>query len=195
MEKVLEKLRKLDSNQIEPNHINLVLNTFDFANIQYMQYLADSDFDQYHRIYIMDAPMRVYLTVWPAQYQLPAHQHNDFWGYIAILKGLLTETSFVFEADDNKLSCHPPKSYRKGEVIFEPRNVIHHLQNPSPSKPLVTAHFYHPPVYNYEGVMVFDIRNRRIAELNGKAPGISLEHPDEYYNKKTDNAFSVVNLW
>lgn len=195
MEKVLEKLKKLESKVIEPNILKMTLNTFDFANVDYMQYLDETRFDEYHRVYIMDSPIRVFLTVWPSQYQVSPHQHNNFWGYIAVLKGLMTETSFVFEPEESRLSCHPPKSYRKGEVIFEPLNGIHHLQNPSPSKPLVTAHFYYPPVYDYQGVRIFDIRKRRIAELNAKAPGISWEHPEDYYVKKEDHAFSVVNLW
>jgi quercetin dioxygenase-like cupin family protein len=195
MEKVLEKLRKLEPKNIEPNILKMTLNTFDFANVNYLPYIDQSRFDEYHRIYIMDAPIRVFLTVWPSQYQLAPHQHNNFWGYIAVLKGLMTETSFVFEPEFSQLSCHPPKSYRKGEVIFEPHNVIHHLQNPSPSKPLVTAHFYYPPVYDYSGVMIYDIRNRRMAELNSKAPGVSWDHPAEFYDRTFENAFSVVNLW
>ncbi|MFW5706321.1 MAG: hypothetical protein ACOC12_00240 [Bacteroidota bacterium] len=195
MEKILNKLKKLGTQEIEPNILKITLNGFDFANVDYMQYLDESKFDTYHRVVIMDEPIRVFLNVWPPEYQLPAHQHNNFWGYIAVLKGLLTETSFVYDADDAQLSCHPPKSFRKGEVIFEPLNVIHHLQNPSPSKPLVTAHFYYPPVYNYNGVMVFDIKNRRVAELNEKAPGVSWNHPSDYYVRIEEDAFSVVNLW
>lgn len=195
MKKILEKLKKLETREIEPNILKMTLNAFDFASVDYMQYLDESKFDTYHRVTIMEAPIKVFLNVWPAEFQLPTHQHNNFWGYIAVLKGLLTETSFVYDADDAQLSCHPPKSFRKGEVIFEPLNVIHHLQNPSPSKPLVTAHFYYPPVYNYEGVMVFDIKKRRVAELTAKAPGISWDHPADYYARIEEDAFSVVNLW
>ncbi|MFN3555334.1 MAG: hypothetical protein ACK4VN_05150 [Bacteroidales bacterium] len=195
MEKVLEKLRKLEGKEIEPNILKMTLNKFDFSQIDYMSYLQGRELDEYFRVVIMDGPIRVFLTVWPAQHQLVPHQHNNFWGYIAVLKGLLTETSFVFDPEDNKLSCHPPKSFRKGEVIFEPLNVIHHLQNPSPSKPLVTVHFYYPAVYNYDGVMIFDIRNRRLAELNEKAPAVSWEHPADYYRRVEENAFDVVNLW
>lgn len=195
MKKVLEKLKKLDPGKIEPNILKTTLNAFDFANVDYMSYLEDKSLEKQTRITIMESPIRVFLNVWPAQHQLSAHQHNNFWGYIAVLKGLLTETAFVFDPDTAQLSCHPPKSYRKGEVIFEPQNVIHHLQNPSPSKPLVTAHFYFPPVYNYDGVMIFDLKKRQIAEMNEKAPGISWDHPKDHYRRIEDDAFSVVNLW
>ncbi len=195
MKKVLEKLSKLSEKEIEPNILKTTLDTFDFAQVDYMSYLEGIDLQQYKRIYIMEKPLRVFLNIWPSQFQLSTHQHNNFWGYIAVLKGLLTETSFVFSTEDKILSCHPPKSYRKGEVVFEPLNVIHHLQNPSPSKPLVTAHFYFPPVYDYNGVIIFDLKSKKIAELNAKAPGISWEHPDDHYNKIEDNAFEVVNLW
>lgn len=195
MKKVIEKLKQLENKEIEPNILKTTLNAFDFASVDYMSYLGDDPMDSYRRVYIIESPIKVFLTVWPAEHQLPAHQHNNFWGYIAVLKGLLTETSFVFDPDDAQLSCHPPKSYRKGEVIFEPSNGIHHLQNPSPSKPLVTAHFYYPPIYDYNGVMIFDIKNRRIAELSEKAPGISWEHPKDHYKQIEEDAFSVLNLW
>ncbi|TVQ08214.1 MAG: hypothetical protein EA361_17100 [Bacteroidetes bacterium] len=195
MKKILEKIKNLETQEIEPNILKTTLNAFDFANVDYMQYLEGNTFDVYQRVIIMESPIKVFLNIWPPEHQLSAHQHNNFWGYIAVLKGLLTETSFVYDADDAQLSCHPPKSYRKGEVIFEPLNVIHHLQNPSPSKPLVTVHFYYPPVYNYEGVMIFDIKKRRVAELTGKAPGISWDHPADCYASIEEDAFSVVNLW
>jgi predicted metal-dependent enzyme (double-stranded beta helix superfamily) len=195
MKRVIEKLKKLESKTIEPNILKTTLDSFDFSNVDYMQYLDENNFDKYHRVTLMESPLKVFLTVWPAEYMVSTHQHNNFWGYVAVLKGLLTETFFVFDPDDAQLSCHPPKSYCKGEVVFEPLNVIHHLQNPSPSKPLVTVHFYYPTVYDYNGVMIFDIKNRRLAELNDKAPGVSWNHPRDYYNRIEEDAFSVVNLW
>lgn len=195
MEKVLKKLSKLENKTIEPNILKTTLNAFNFADVDYMQYLEEEKFDTYHRVIIMESPIKVFLNVWPAQCQLPTHQHNNFWGYIAVLKGLLTETSFVYDYDEAQLSCHPPKSYRKGEVVFEPLNVIHHLQNPSPSKPLVTAHFYYPPVYNYDGVLIFDIAKKRLGVLNNKAPYVSWDHPTDHYNSIENDAFSVINLW
>lgn len=195
MEKVIQEIKKLNPEEIEPNILKIMLTKFDFSNIDYLHYLDDRGFDSYYRVVILDAPLRVLINVWPPQYQLPTHQHNNFWGYVAVLKGLITETAFVFDGDDNQILCHPPKSYQKGEVIFEPLNVIHHLQNPSPSKPLVTVHFYHPPVYDYNGTMIFDLKQKRLGELNEKAPGVSWDHPMDYFNRIEEDAFEVVNLW
>jgi mannose-6-phosphate isomerase-like protein (cupin superfamily) len=195
MEKLLKKLAKLSDQQIEPNILKNTLDSIDFAHLNYLPYLEGVDMQQYGRIFISEAPLRVFINIWPAQYQLTTHQHNHFWGYIAVLKGLMTETSFVFDNEENILSCHPPKSYRKGEVVFEPLNTIHHLQNPSPSKPLVTLHVNYPPVYNYDGVKIFDIKNRKIAELDIRATGISWDYPVDYYKNIQENAFEVVNLW
>jgi predicted metal-dependent enzyme (double-stranded beta helix superfamily) len=195
MKKVLEKLQKLDKEKIEPNILKITLNTIDFSHVDYMSFLEGKSFDEYSRVYLMDSPLRVFLNIWPAQYQLPVHQHNNFWGYIAVLKGLLTETSFVYEDEEKQLSCHPPKNFRKGEVIFEPLNGIHHIQNPSPSKPLVTAHFYYPSIMDYNGVRIFDIKKKRMAVLNEKADRVSWEHPKDYYSQDEKKAFTVVNLW
>ncbi len=195
MKKVLEKLLKLDPEKIEPNILKITLNSIDFSQVDYMSFLKGNNFDEYKRVYIMDSPLRVFLNIWPAQHQLPVHQHNNYWGYIAVLKGLLTETSFVYEDEEKQLSCHPPKNFRKGEVIFEPLNGIHHIQNPSPSKPLVTAHFYYPSIMDYNGVRIFDIRKKRMAVLNEKADRVSWEHPKDYYSQVEKKAFTVVNLW
>lgn len=195
MRQVIEKLKSLKPEEIEPNNLKIKLSKFDFTSVDYLSYIEDKGFDDYYRVVIMDSPLRVLLNVWPPQYQLPTHQHNNFWGYVAVLKGLITETAFVFDSDSNQLLCHPPKSYQKGEVIFEPLNVIHHLQNPSPSKPLVTAHFYYPRVYDYNGTMIFDLKKRNLAELNEKAPGVSWNHPPEFYTRIEEKAFDVVNLW
>lgn len=195
MKKVLEKLQKLDTRQIEPNILKTTLNTIDFAQVDYMSFLGGESFEEYKRVQLMESPLRVFLNIWPAQFQLPVHQHNNYWGYIAVLKGLLTETSFVFEAEENQLSCHPPKNFRKGEVIFEPLNGIHHIQNPSPSKPLVTAHFYYPSIMNYNGVRIFDIKKKKMAWMNEKANRVSWDHPKDHYSKIEKKAFTVVNLW
>ncbi len=195
MKRVLEKLQKLDPEKIEPNILKITLNTIDFAHVDYMSFLEGKGCEEYSRIYIMESPLRVFLNIWPPQHQLPVHQHNNYWGYIAVLKGLLTETSFVFEEEKNQLSCHPPKNYRKGEVIFEPLNGIHHIQNPSPSKPLVTAHIYHPSIMDYNGVRIFDIKKKKMAWMNEKANRVSWDHPKDHYSKIEKKAFSVVNLW
>lgn len=194
-EKVLEKVAGLQENQIEPNFLKNTLDSIDFAHVDYYSKIQGLDLDQYGRVYLVAEPLRVFLNIWPPQFQLSTHQHNNFWGYIAVMKGLLTETTFVFNPDDKVLSCHPPRSYRKGEIIFQPLNGIHHLQNPSPSKPLITMHFNYPPRYNYHGVNIFNIRNRRRAVLNEKASGISWNHPADQYLSIEENAFEVVNLW
>lgn len=195
MKNVLERIKMLKPEALEPNRLREVLQEIDFSQVDYEPFLEGFDTQEYNRITLLDAPLKVFITTWPSQYYLPAHRHNHFWGYITVLKGLLTETTFAFDADQNKLFCHPPKSFKKGELIFEPMNTTHHLQNPSPSKPLITLHFYFPAKYNYDGVLIFDIKNRRIAELNDKARRISWDLGAECYRRVEDSSFDVENLW
>jgi hypothetical protein len=195
IDRILEKINNLKDKEIEPNILKTTLDGIDFAHVDYYPNIEGVDLEQYGRVYLSDSPLRMFMSIWPPQHQLPTHQHNNFWGYIAVLKGLMTETTFVFDPDDNVLSCHPPKSYRKGEVIFQPLNGIHHLQNPSPSKPLITIHFNYPPEYNYDGINLFSIRFRKRAIMNEKAKSISWDNPDDHYKSIQENAFDVVNLW
>lgn len=195
MKQVLQVLNELKEGSIDPTTTLKALKAIDFKNISYEEYLEGYDPNEYNRIKINDSPMQVFLMTWPPQFFLPIHQHKNFWGYVIPLQGIVAETIYGYAARKKKVFLHPTKTHKQGEIIYEPFNVIHKLQNTSPLESTISLHIYYPPKYNYDGTMIFDAQNRRLAVLNEKAESLSWEFPPDHYHKIVEDAYIVEKLW
>ncbi len=195
MNKLLLSLNKISETSIDPNIIKNFLDKLDFTAINYQDIISDYDLKQYNKIMIKNKPVQLFMVTWPPQKSLPIHQHNKYWGYIAILEGTISESLYSFDKNNKILSIHPSRSIKKGEIIYEPLNIIHQLTNPSPIDISISLHFYYPTEYDYEGTLVFDLENKKIAELNKDAPFVSWNHPDKFYKKIEDDAFKISKMW
>ncbi len=195
MKELLEALRKLEGKTIDPALIMQTLSGINFKKLAYKEHLNGYDVNAYNRIKINDTPLQVFLMTWPPQFFLPIHQHRNFWGYVVPLKGFIAETIYGYAARKKKVYLHPTKTHKPGEIIYEPFNVIHKLQNTSPLDSSISLHIYYPPLYDYNGTMIFDAQNRRLAVLNAKAPVLSWELPDDHYDEVIEDAYDVEKLW
>lgn len=195
MKQVLQALNHLKPGSIDPTSTMKAISAIDLKNIAYKEYLEGYQLENYSRIKISDSPMQVYLMIWPPQFLLPIHQHKNFWGYVIPLQGIVSETIYGYAARKKKVYLHPTKTHKPGDIIYEPFNVIHKLQNTSPLEPTISLHIYYPPVYNYDGTLIFDAQNRRLAVLNEKATGLSWDLPADHYKKVVEDAYDVEKLW
>lgn len=195
MKQLLEALRGLEGKTIEPALVMQTLSGINLKQLTYDEYLEGYDVNKYNRIKINDTPLQVFLMTWPPQFFLPIHQHRNFWGYVVPLKGFIAETIYGYAARKKKVYLHPTKTHKPGEIIYEPFNVIHKLQNTSPLEPSVSIHIYYPPLYNYSGTMIFDAQNRKLAVLNAKATVLSWELPADHYDEVIEDAYDVEKLW
>ena len=195
MENLLSSLSKVSETSINSNIIKNILEKTDIKNINYKDYISGYDLSKYNKIVIKSKPLKIFLVTWPSQSILPIHQHNKYWGYIAVLKGLISESLYSYDDNDKVLSIHPSRSMKRGEIIYEPLNIIHQLTNPSPLDVSISLHLYYPPNYDYEGTMMFDAENKKLAELTKDAPCVSWNHPDKFYKRLEENAFEVAKLW
>ena len=195
MKQVLQALNQLQGKEIDPANAMKVIADIHYKDVDYEKYLEGHDSMAYNRIKINDSPMQVFLMTWPPQFLLPIHQHKNFWGYVIPLKGIIAETVYGYAARKKKIYLHPTKTYKPGEIIYEPYNVIHKLQNTSPLEPTISLHIYYPPFYNYDGTLIFDAQNRRLAVLNEKAPALSWDLPADNYHEVTEDAYDVEKLW
>lgn len=195
MEKLIQALELLKDTEINPATALKALSSVPVKELEYKKYLDGVDLSIYNRIKIVDAPMQVYLMTWPPQFLLPIHQHKNYWGYVLPLEGIVAETIYGYAARKKKVFLHPTKTHKPGEVIYEPYNVIHKLQNTSPLDPSITVHVYYPPYYDYKGTMIFDAQNRRLAVLNEKATSLSWDLPADHYQKVVEDAYDVEKLW
>ncbi len=195
MKDLIQKLNNLEEKKIEPNRVKKILNETDLGKLSYKEYTEGKDMSIYNRIKISDSPLQVYIMTWPPQFLLPIHQHRNFWGYVIPLEGIVAETIYGYAPRKKKVFLHPTKTYKPGEIIYEPYNVIHKLQNTSPLEPTISLHIYYPPYYNYKGTMIFDAQNRKMAVLSEKAEMLSWDLPPDNYESVLENAYDVEKLW
>ncbi len=195
MKQLLSALSKISQTSINSNLVKNVLDKIDFTCLDYKNYLEGYDLKKYNKIIVKEKPLQIFIVTWPAQVSLPIHQHNKYWGYIGVLEGVVSESLYAFDDKKKLLSIHPSRTINKGEIIFEPLNIIHQISNPSPLDVSVSIHFYHPSDYDYDGTLLFDVETKKLAELNKDAPYVSWNHPKKYYKRMEDNAFEVVKLW
>ncbi len=195
MKKLLLLLNKISETSINSNLVKSLLDKVDFADIDYKAFTSGYNLKQYNKIIVKNKPLQVFIVTWPPQATLPVHQHNKYWGYITVLEGTVSESLYSYDEKKKILSIHPSRSMKKGETIYEPLNIIHQLTNPSPLDVSISLHLYYPTNYDYDGTLIFDIENKKLAELNKKAPNVSWNHPDEFYKKIEADAFEISKLW
>ncbi len=195
MKRLVQKLEGLKGEKINPAHVKKILADVDFNGLDYKDYMEGKDLGEYNRIRISEDPLQVFLTTWPPQFLLPIHQHKNFWGYVIPLEGIVAETIYGYAPRKKKVFLHPTKTYKKGEIIYEPYNVIHKLQNTSPLDVTISIHIYYPPTFSYKGTMIFDAQNRKLAFLNEKARMLSWDLPEDQYDKVMKEAYDVEKLW
>ncbi len=195
MKNLLQVLKQFDNKKITPSDTLEQLSKFDFSKLEYEPYLKGHSIDAYGKIKISDQPLQVFLMIWPPQFLLPIHQHKNFWGYVIPLKGIVGETIYGYAARKRKVYLHPTKTFKPGEIIYEPYNVIHKLQNTSPLESTISLHIYYPPFYDYNGTLIFNAQNRKLAVLNEKATKLSWDLPEDHYSRIEENAYDVEKLW
>ncbi len=195
MKNLLNVLENIDTSNIKPKVVREVLQSVDFKNLSYKSYLEGYDLGQYNRIKLSESPLQISLMTWPPQFLLPIHQHKNFWGFVFPLEGIVSETIYGYAPRKKKVYLHPTKTYKPGEIIYEPYNVIHKLQNTSPLETTVSIHIYYPPSVGYKGTMIFDAQNRKMAVLNEKAKALSWDLPEDHYDSILEDAYDVEKLW
>lgn len=195
MNKLIDALKALKGKEIEPNLVRQALESVDLKSISVDEMLKSLQPIEFNRQMIMEDPVEVFLMTWPRQFFYPIHQHNNFWGFVIPVKGFLSETIYGYAPNKRKVFIHPTKTFKKGELIYEPLNVIHKLQNTSPMETMVTLHVYYPPKYGFKGTMIFDAKNRRLAVLNEKAKTLSWDLPSEEFELVQENAYDLEKLW
>ena len=195
MKQLLQELKALEGKKIEPNLIREMIRSYDLKNLKYESYLEGQDLTSYHRIPLLEEPVQAFIMVRPPQHNLAIHHHNNFWGFIVPLRGIVSETIYNYDQPKKKVFIHPTKTFSKGDYIYEPFNVLHKLQNTSPIEPAITLHIRYPSVYNYTGTMIIDAKNRRLAVLNEKATHIGWDLPADHYERIEEEAYDLEKLW
>lgn len=195
MKEIIQALQSLKGKEIEPNIVRQTLYAINLKKLVIDKEIKDLKKDEFNRRMITNDPMQIFLMTWPPQFFYPIHQHANFWGFVIPIKGVLSETIYGYAPNKRKVFIHPTKTFNKGELIYEPYNVIHKLQNASPIDKLITLHLYYPPDYSFKGTTIFDAKNRKLAVLNEKANNISWDLPSDHYELLAEDAYDLEKLW
>ncbi len=130
--------------------------SFELANFN--EYLEDPAGMPYgRRVLYLDEVMEVILMNWDSNSECLPHNHGCSEGWVKILKGCASHCLYSNRTTAPSLANEERLS--EGSVIFSPKRLIHSMANES-NDPLVTLHFYFPPISNME---VFDINAMRSA--------------------------------
>lgn len=195
MKEILDLLHSFEEKTVEPGILKRELEAIKPARLFRRAGIPDIQPDKYHRRMLMQSPFEVFIMEWAPQFFFPIHQHNNFWGFVIPLQGILSETIYGYAPNKKKVFIHPTRSHKSGDLIYEPVNVIHKLQNISPIDPLFTLHVYYPAPYTFKGTMMLDAKNRTIAILNEKAPMLSWDLPEDNYELIQEEAYDLEKLW
>lgn len=104
-----------------------------------------------------DGEMEVILMNWELSCSCLPHDHGTSEGWVKVLAG---RASHVYYAKSQGVpAAVKEETLHTGTVLYAAKTMVHHMANPG-STPLVTLHFYFPPITNME---VFDVGAARSA--------------------------------
>ena len=188
METLLEKLKGINVEKLDYESLFDYILPFDPLQINYKDKLPSIvDPNEYARNILMLYPIELVLIHWPPGVESAVHLHEGFWGYVGVLSG--AALNYEYTLDNKTLKQRRIVTVKEGGLIPEPDGVIHKIANASSNDPLVTLHFYFPPLKDLDRLKLFDT-NGTIVELNEKAPSASLHLPKDNYRSYLKDQFS-----
>lgn len=123
-----------------------------------------SDVHPYGRRLLLQTPaVEVLVMGFHARNECPPHDHGGSDGLVLVCGG--TAAHSIYRRKQSNLTLVERALEPVGSILDAPVDCVHAMGNPGP-EPLITLHVYWPPI---EHMTVFDIGNRKIYEVNGKA--------------------------
>ena len=145
MKSIIERIKKVDQSKLNYKSLFDTIIPLSIKRIEYQDYLPKIENSrEYARNILLLDPLEVVLIHWPPGVESAIHLHKGFWGYVGVLEGVASNTEYYF--DDNTLKQKRAVLINSGGLIPEPDGIIHKLANHSKEEPLVTLHFYYPPL-------------------------------------------------
>lgn len=187
MKSIIERIKKVDQSKLNYKSLFDTIIPLSIKRIEYEDYLPKiENSGEYARNILLIDPLEVVLIHWPPGVESAIHLHKSFWGYVGVLEGVASNTEYYF--DDNVLKQKRAVLINSGGLIPEPDETIHKLANHSKTDPLVTLHFYYPPLKDLDKLKLYGI-DGTISELNEKASSASLSLAKECYRSFKKDQF------
>jgi SAM-dependent methyltransferase len=191
MKKLIENLQLQLNGEVTLEKIGAFVKNLALNELEYLDFLPEiAHQNKYARKTLALEPIELSLLLWPPGVESAVHLHEGFFGYVLCLEGEIENTSYVYNAgflrEDFSLRA------LSGGWVREPDGVIHKIANPSLINRLVTLHFYFPPIQTMDGILLFDLVNKRIGRLNESAKSASFQEPKSAFQTITENAFDMA---
>jgi cysteine dioxygenase len=104
--------------------------------------------------------IEVIAMTWASNANCLPHDHGISSGWVKVVLGEATHK--IFSSDPLEGSIHEVRNESQGQIFYAPSGMLHEMGNSS-GKPLVTLHFYFPPI---SGMQVFDRDEKRSCIVN-----------------------------
>ena len=191
MQEVLQTIQSLGKDSLDFETLGGVIYGLDFSQVDYEDYLPkDRSKTDYCRKVLNESPLECVLLYWPPGTESAIHFHEGFWGFVAVLEGEAYNVEYTHR--EGKLSEGLTVVVKKGGIIREPDHIIHKIKNASDTKPLVTLHFYYPPITSFQGMKIYDLEQQRIGTLGSQAKSASWQQPSDCFEDIEENAFEFI---
>ncbi len=179
---LLDTIENLKSKKCDYQEVAAELFKFDFEDYDAAFDISGTNVPEktYVRIPIYKDSCCAILMLWGVNNKAAIHDHLNYDGLIKVLKGNLTEISYV--EDGNFIKYEGEGTASEGAIFPEDLGGIHSVVNNS-TEVSVSLHIYHTPQTSLKGVRLFDVENKKIAYLNEKATSCSWNLPEESFEK------------
>lgn len=191
MNVLLDKIKQTRPEQLSYEWLGEFVHTIDIASLDYKSFLPElPKTGGYSRHILCLEPFECVLLHWQPGAESAVHHHEGFWGYVLCLEGEIENITYKHE--DGELLESKGMRALPGGVIDEPDGVIHKIVNSRKDQPLITLHFYYPALETLDGLKLYDLANRRLAELNEKAATASFDQDEACFRSIKEDAFEFV---
>jgi cysteine dioxygenase len=150
--------------------------------------LSNPEPGAYSRKKILSVPLEITIVKWPSAGESAIHSHRDFWGFVAVIDGIIENMQYDWEG--KVLKQKSTDLFSTGALIPEPSGVIHKISNIG-NDPALTLHFYFPALDSFEGMKIFDLDKKRIGILGKKAWSASWNQPSENFYSIENDSFET----
>lgn len=122
---------------------------------------------------VRDKRFEILILCWKSGQRSLIHDHGGSFGVVKVLRGILTESSFV-SALNGMIKPEGSRDYRAGDVQIEEPCTIHQVSNLQPERcDAVSLHVYVPPLRAMNIYRLYDVEVRSgSAELYNYGSGI-----------------------
>lgn len=152
---IIQKIKQeLDQIKKTPSRLELAehIKSLDITLAELEAYIEDTDGFPYGRklLYKSDF-MEVLVMNWALDMDCSPHDHGSSRGYIQVIKGNSRHT--IYKLQDGVPQVAVEKVEEEGSLFYAPKGIVHKM-GAMDNQPLVTLHYYTPPISNMK---VFDI--------------------------------------